>query len=67
MKIIFMQLQVTEGIAAGSSFLGSGNVNNDILTAALVVVMAVVLVAAIVVLRAMRMMVRVMMPQVLES
>lgn len=45
----------------------TGNINNDILTIALVVVMAVILLAAWMVLRAVRTMVRVTMPQVLAE
>lgn len=44
-----------------------GNINSDILTIALVVVMAVILLAAWMVLRAVRTMVRVTMPQVLAD
>ncbi len=43
------------------------NINHDILTMAVVVVMAVILVAALMVLRAVRVMVRVAMPQVLAD
>lgn len=45
----------------------SGNINNEILIIALIVVMVVILAAVIVVLRAMRTMVRITMPQVLEA
>src|SRR5690606_2909232 len=45
----------------------TGNINNDILTIALVVVMAIILLAAWTVLRAVRTMVRVTMPQVLAE
>ena len=45
----------------------TGNITNDILTIALVVVMAVILLAAWMVLRAVRTMVRVTMPQVLAD
>lgn len=66
METIFMQVTI-EGAAASSFFLGSGNVNHDILIIALVVVMAVILLAASMVLRAVRMMVRVTMPQTLTD
>ena len=45
----------------------TGNINNDILTIALIVVMAVILLAAWMVLRAVQTMVRVTMPQVLAD
>lgn len=62
-----MQLNTTGGDTTASAFFGSGNINNDILILALIVVMAVVLAAAVVVLRAMRTMLRLTMPQVLEQ
>lgn len=61
-------VMATEGIAESIvDTLGGGNVNNDILMVALFIVMAVVLTAALVVLRAMRVMVRLTMPHILEE
>lgn len=58
----------TDGVAESlSATLGSGNLYNDILILALVIVMAVVLAAALVVLRAMRVMLRLTMPHILED
>lgn len=56
MSTIFLQIQSI-----------SGNINSDILSVALIVVMAMILAAALVILRAMRVMVRMTMPQVLEA
>ncbi len=67
MKPILLQLTASEANAASATLFGSGNINNDILILALVVVMAVVLLAAVVVLRAMRVMLRMTMPHVLED
>ncbi|MEC3881316.1 cbb3-type cytochrome c oxidase N-terminal domain-containing protein [Parapedobacter sp. 10938] len=66
METILMQV-ITIETHAGSTFLGSGNINNDILTVALFVVMLIILLAALVVLRAVRTMVRVTMPEVLAD
>lgn len=62
-----MQIKTIEGATAGSSFLGSGNINHDILIVTLVVVMVVILLAALMVLRAVRVMVRITMPQALAD
>lgn len=67
MNIIFMQIKTIEGATAGSSFLGSGNINHDILIVALVVMMVIILLAALMVLRAVRVMVRITMPHALAD
>jgi len=67
MKTIFMQIPAGGGAAATTSFFGSGNINNDILIVALILVMVVILAAAVVVLKAMRAMVKITMPGVLEE
>ncbi|MBK1439593.1 c-type cytochrome [Parapedobacter sp. ISTM3] len=67
MQLIFLQLHAVDKAATAPGLFGSGNVNNDILIIALIVVMSVVLVAAVVVLRAMRVMLRLTMPHVIED
>ena len=58
----------TDGVAESlSATVGSGNLYNDILILALVIVMAVVLAAALVVLKAMRLMIRMTMPHILAE
>ncbi|RQP17208.1 cbb3-type cytochrome c oxidase N-terminal domain-containing protein [Parapedobacter defluvii] len=67
MNTVIIQLNTADSAAGAFSLFGSGNINNDILILALVIVMAVVLAAALVVLRAMRAMLRITMPHVLEE
>ncbi|SEK75152.1 cbb3-type cytochrome c oxidase N-terminal domain-containing protein [Parapedobacter koreensis] len=67
MEIAFIQIDNVEEAATATSLFGSGNINNDILIIALIIVMIVVLAAAIVVLKAMRVMVRITMPHILEA
>ncbi len=67
MKTIWSFVAADDVAESVSATLGSGNLHNDILILALVIVMVVVLAAALIVLRAMRVMLRLTMPHILEE
>ncbi|MFB2120300.1 cbb3-type cytochrome c oxidase N-terminal domain-containing protein [Parapedobacter sp. 2B3] len=67
MNMIVLLIPANTGAANTATWFGSGNINNDILILALIVVMSVILAAAIVVSKAMGAMLKLTMPEVLEQ